>query len=115
MPKYKEYFKRMVDANQSLFDNFQKLHDEYTLNPDRLQKKFNQEGEKVLRVMREWENKLCSQSEKGGYGHFTTSLAEKFQNEIRKNFPKIDSVGIIVESSKPALKKIFNLKRIRLS
>jgi hypothetical protein len=119
MAKYKEYFRRMLEVEKELFDSFKRLHDEYALNPDKYQEQFNQEGEKVLKVIHDWENKLCMQSEKGGYGNFTTSLAEKFWGEIRKEFPEIDNVGIILQNDakpEPALatQNIFVIKKINL-
>src|SRR3989344_2525024 len=101
MAKYKEYYKKMLDQNKEIFENFRKLHDSYALNPDALQEQFNKEGEKILRIVRDWENKLCMQSEKAGYSTFTTGLSEKFQMEVRNHFPKIDSVGLIIENSEP--------------
>jgi hypothetical protein len=107
MTKYQEYFQKMVEANKESFASFQRLHDEYALNPDQNQEKFNHEGEKILNIVREWENKLCLQSEKGGYGKFTSNLSEKFQAEVKKTFPMIDHIGIIV--------KQFNFKKINLN
>jgi hypothetical protein len=108
MTKYQEYVKRMLEANKAAFDSFRLIHNEYAIaaDPDKLQDNFNEEGEKVMVIIREWEQKLCSQSEKAGFGSYTTSLAEKFQAEVKKEFPMIDHVGLIV--------KKFNLKKIEL-
>jgi len=102
----------MIEANKSEFEDFQKLHDRYVLSPDKNQTEYNKYGEKILVIIREWENKLCSQSEKGGYGVFTSNLADKFWGEVRKHYPKIDSVGLIVSKSPSSL---FNIKKIKLS
>lgn len=110
MTKYKEYFKRMLEANKELFDSFKKLHDKYSLDEEKWQDEFNKEGEKVLATVHEWENKLCSQSEKAGYGNYTTNLAEKFQAEVKSHFPLIDHVGIIVKKG-----EAFIIKKITLS
>lgn len=96
----------MLEGNKEFFEKFRELHNSYTLDQDKWQEEFNREGEKVLKVIHEWENKLCSQSEKGGYGVFTGNLAEKFQAEVKKEFPLIDHVGIIV--------KKFSIKKISL-
>ena len=69
--KYKQYFQKMLDDNKALFNDFQKLHDEYSLNQNGLQEKFNVEGEKVLEVVREYENRLCSNTERGIYNKFS--------------------------------------------
>lgn len=107
MTKYQDYYQRMVDTNKEAFKSFETLHNNYALDPDRLQDEFNRAGEKIMKIIREWEGKLCMQSEKGGYGTFTSNLAEKFQSEVRKHFPEIDSIGIIK-------KKPFSIKKIRL-
>lgn len=112
MTKYQQYFERMISLNKELFDNFKILHDQYAFNSDGLQEKFNLEGEKVLIVIRDWENKLCLQSEKGGYGHYTSSLAEKFWGEVRKQFPAIDNVGLKINSGKSTGDLPFSIKKI---
>jgi hypothetical protein len=107
MTKYREYYQKMLNNNEELFENFQRLHDRYALDEERWQEEFNKEGEKILNVVREYENKLCSQSEKGGYSHFTPKLAEKFKEEVRKHFSMIDHIGIKME--------VFALKKIKFS
>jgi hypothetical protein len=107
MTKYKEYFNRMVEENKELFDNFAKLHVDYGMDEEKFQEKFNRDGEKVLVIVHEWEDKLCSQSEKAGFGNYTGNLSEKFQEEVKSHFPLIDHIGIVV--NKFSLKKI-NLK-----
>ena len=113
--KYKEYVDRMLVQNKDVFDAFKKLHDEYEQDQDKLQDKFNKEGVIVTNLVREWENKLCRQSEKGGYSAFTPKLAEKFQLEVKKHFPLIDHVGIQVSYAPQAKDEPFLLKRIDLT
>jgi len=106
MPKYKEYVERMLAGNKELFEKYAALEGKYSQDEEAYQEEFNKLGEKVILVTKEWENKLCRQSEKAGYSSYTTALAEKFQNEVKKHFPLIDHVGVVV--------KKFTLKRIRL-
>ena len=106
MTKYKEYFERMITENKDIFDNFKVLHANYDLHGDKFQEEFNREGEKILALAHEWENRLCKTSEKAGYGGYTSNLAEKFQQELRSAFPLIDQVGIIV--------KKFTMPRIKI-
>ncbi|HJY98217.1 MAG TPA: hypothetical protein VJ227_00695 [Patescibacteria group bacterium] len=108
MTKYKEYFDRMVSENKEAFDAFTRVHFEYSTDENAHQESFNREGEKILKIIHEWEDKLCSQSEKAGFGNYTGGLAEKFQEEVRRHFPLIDHIGIIVKPS-------FSLKKIRLN
>jgi hypothetical protein len=95
----------MVAENKEAFDRFTDAHFEYSTDEDKFQEKFNNEGEEIIKIIREWENKLCSQSEKAGFGSYTGNLAEKFQEEVRSHFPLIDHIGIVV---KPA----FTLKKL---
>src|SRR5258708_2431087 len=97
----------MIANNKELFDEFKQIHDRYGLEQEVLQGELNKVGSKVQIVIRTWEDKLCGHSEGSGYASFTGGLAQKFQDEIRKHFPFIDSVGII---SEPA----FSLKKISL-
>lgn len=113
MTKYKEYFDKMVKANKDLFDKFANVHTDYGIDNDTYQEEFNKEGEKVLKLVHEWENRLCSHSEKAGYSNYTGNLAEKFQQEVKNHFPLIDHIGIIVKKSLP-IKSGFSLKKISL-
>lgn len=106
MPKYKEYFQRMLEVNKQAFDDFRKIHQQYSLNQDQFQDTFNQAGQKILAIISDWENKLCRQSEKAGFGNYTTNLAEKFQAEVKKEFPLIDCIGLIA--------KPFSIRKISL-
>lgn len=108
MVKYKLYVKEMLDQNKELFDRFRKIHDEYAQNQEEYQEKFNIEGKEVIQVVREYENRLCGKSERGVYGKFSATLAEKFKAEVRKYFPKIDFVGVTVST------KGFDIRRIKL-
>jgi len=106
MTKYKEYFDRMVQENKDAFDEFTKLHVDYGMDQEKHQQKFNADGAKILAIVHEWEDRLCRQSEKAGFGNYTTNLAEKFQEEVKKHFPLIDHIGIVT--------KKFEIKKIKL-
>ena len=106
MTKYKEYCQRMIETNKEALDEFKKIHALYGMNQDKWQEKFNEEGEKIVKLVKEWEDRLCKQSEKAGHGNYTGTLAEKFQAEIKKEFPLIDHVGLII--------KRFAIKKINL-
>jgi hypothetical protein len=103
----------MAETNKDLFDRFAKIHTAYSMNEEENQDEFNQIGSKVLKVIHDWENKLCFQSEKAGYGTYTGNLAEKFQAEIKNHFPLIDHVGVIIKTP-PNEASNFTLKKIVL-
>ena len=84
----------MIDENKKAFDVFQILHDKYALNPDELQEEYNVEGEKILVIVREYENKVCANQGRGMYNKFSHNLADKFHKEVLKTFPMIDHIGL---------------------
>ncbi len=84
----------MLEYNHDLFVEFKKIHDKFVDDPDSVKEEFNREGEKVLRIMRRYENQLCGKSESGMFSKYSTNLSEKFWDEIRVHFPKIDHVGM---------------------
>jgi len=96
----------MISENKEVFEKFTQKHFEYSINQEKYQEEFNKEGEKILEIIHEWEDKLCRKSEKAGFGNYTTNLAEKFQAEVRSHFPLIDHIGLIVNK--------FSLKKIKL-
>ena len=106
MTKYKEYFDKMVSENKEVFGKFPRAHFEYSIDNDKNQENFNKEEENVLKIIHEWEDRLCKQSEKAGFGSYTVNLAEKFQAEVKSHFPLIDHIGIVVNK--------FSLKKINL-
>lgn len=87
----------MLQTNKDLFESFAVVHEKYSRDQEANRNEYNRLGARVLEAIQEWENKLCSQSEKGGYSSFTPKLAEKFRNEVRRHFPLIDHIGIIPE------------------
>jgi len=96
----------MVSENKEVFGKFTRAHFEYSIDNDKNQENFNKEGENVLKIIHEWEDRLCKQSEKAGFGSYTVNLAEKFQAEVKSHFPLIDHIGIVVNK--------FSLKKINL-
>lgn len=105
--KYKVYFQKMLEENKKAFDEFTKAHFEYSTNQEKYQENFNKVGEETLKLINEYENRLCKSSEGAGYGTYTGSLAEKFRNEVKSHFPLIDHIGIIPEPK-------MLIKRIRV-
>lgn len=84
----------MCEENKLLFDEFKKYHDILDLNNISVRNKFNELGQKVLRVVRRYENELCAKSENSGFGRYSENLSEKFWQEVRTYFPKIDNINI---------------------
>ena len=94
MQKYQTIFNLMLEENRELFDNFKQVHDAFVLAPDTNKERFNQIGSEILDIIRHYERRLCGKSESGQYGKFSSNLSQRFWDEIRKLYPKIDFVGI---------------------
>jgi hypothetical protein len=106
--KYKEYVDTMYEVHKEEFENFKEIHSKYALEPDKYQDEYNEKGKPIQEILLEYEDKLCRQSEKGGYGVYTSKLAEKFREEVKKTFPEIEKIGI-------KRKKAFSLGQIKPS
>jgi len=94
MTKSQQYFQDMMEYNKDVFAEFKKIHDDYAKIPEKFQEEFNQQGEHILRIIRKYENLLCSSSENSGFGKYSSNLADTFWELIRKTFPKIDFIGV---------------------
>jgi hypothetical protein len=94
MTKSQQVFQDMMEYHTAVFTSFKKVHDDYEKDPQKYQQQLNEEGEQVLLIIRKYENILCAHSESGRYGKFSSKTADKFWSFIRKQFPKIDCVGL---------------------
>lgn len=92
--KFKQVYDLMIKQNQEVFDSFKAVHDNFVLDPKKYQEEFNLEGYDIQDLIRKYENILCGKSENGGFGKFSSNLAEKFHAEVKKIFPKIDHIGL---------------------
>jgi hypothetical protein len=95
MVKYKKAFNEMLEDNQTLFNTFKQTHDNYAKDKQTYQNDFNEQGTKALRVIRRYENALCAKSENTSFGKFSSSLSDKFWEEVRAYLPLIDQVSIV--------------------
>lgn len=92
MSKYKEYFQEMVMQNKEVFDAFKKLHDNYVRDPKKFQKEFEAQRAEMMLLIQRHINRLCMKMESGKYGKFSSTLADKFWQEVRIHLPKIDEL-----------------------
>lgn len=119
MTKHKQIFNQMLEENQEIFADFEKIHTRYDLDSKTWQEKFNEIGQPVVELIKKYENKLCRHSEKGKYANFSAGLAEKFWELAREQFPKIDFVGVKISKpqgsadSSPPIND-FEIKKISL-
>lgn len=100
----------MLRENTEAFEAFRKVHEEYSKDTS-LQEKFNEVGKPVVGIIKDYEDKLCRGSEAGGYAQYSGNLAEKFWSEVKREFPLIDRVGVVI---KTAPTDTFELKKIDL-
>ncbi len=100
MPKYKQYYQKMIDENKDLFFKFLNIHDKFKADKLKWSDQFNEVGRDVMDVIRDWERRLCSAMGKGQYSSYSHRLADKFKDEVRKDYELIDLVGVKVKKTK---------------
>ncbi len=93
MVKYKKQFKIMLEENEFIFKEFKLIHDEFVANRKE-REEFDEKGGKVLRIIRRYEDMLCAKSENSGFGRYSENLSEKFWEEVRSYFPRIDDITL---------------------
>lgn len=91
--KYKEYYEMMTKQHSELLEKFKEIHDQYVEQPEKWRDEFNTVGAEVVEIMRDFELRLCSNSQGGQYSKYASNLADKFWDHIRKTYSKIDFVG----------------------
>lgn len=94
MAKYKQHVQDMLSVHETVFAEFKKIHDKYVVDPKKYQEAYNEKGREILPLLQRWENSLCAKSESGKYGKFSSTLADKFREEVKVYFPKIDYIGM---------------------
>lgn len=84
----------MWEAHKEILESFLVIHDKFKSNKKAYTKEFNEQGKAVREIMEEWDKKLCTQMERGKNGVFSSKVSEKFWNEVKKDFPLIEFVGV---------------------
>lgn len=96
VPKYKQFYQLMIENHGRVFKKFKPIHDAFVADPEKNADEFHTQGRQVLDIVRDWERRLCHGMEKGQYASYSAGLAEKFWDQVRVEFPKIDEVGVKV-------------------
>ncbi len=94
MTKYQQLITELYRDHAEEMNSFQKIHDLYMEDQKKHQDEFNRQGESVMDLLHFYERQLCGKSERSGMGVYSSKLAEKFWDEIKKKLPMIDFVGV---------------------
>ncbi len=89
-PKYKKMFDEMMEKNKALFAEYCDLQAKYDGHPKKYAEELSEMQRKVLRVIKSTENGLCARTETTGRGNYSTALADKFWEEVRAVFPRVE-------------------------
>ncbi|MCS7317646.1 MAG: hypothetical protein NZZ41_04970 [Candidatus Dojkabacteria bacterium] len=97
MSLYLRLFNQMLEENKELFNEFKQLNQDFDINKSNpeFRLRFNKIGEKILDIIRRYENILCSRTESNASKYiYSSRLSEMFWKLARKNFKYIDEVGM---------------------
>lgn len=84
----------MIKANEAEFASFRDIHDKFVNDRKTYQEEFDREGFKILEIVKQYEDILTLKTDRGTYSKFSTNLSDKFRDQVRAFFPKIDFVGV---------------------
>lgn len=93
-PKFRKVLQDTYALHAELFDALRPVHDSYAKDRAGTQDEFNRLGDPVMVILKEAEQRLCRQSENGGYGQYSSKLADKFWSEVKKDWPYIEWIGV---------------------
>lgn len=94
MTKYQAYYQKMWETHKTLLSEFLDTHDKFKSDRKKYSKEYNDKGKAVREIMEEWDARLCQQMERGQNAVFSSKVSEKFWNEVKKDFPLIEFVGV---------------------
>ncbi len=100
MTKHDRYYQLMSDQNSQLLAQFDLIHHQFQTQPSsQVAQQFHAIGRDVRDVVYAWERRLCAGMERGVHGQYSQSVSQKFWDLVRKRYPLIDQVGLIVKKA----------------
>jgi len=100
MTKYKEFYKKLISEHQEEFSEFKKIHDLFAENRMKYQDDYNRQGSDIVDLINLYEKRLCSKMEGSKNSVYSANIAEKYREEIKKDYPLIDLVGVRLSFAK---------------
>lgn len=97
--KYSQFYDLLWENNKDLLDEFKIIHDAYRDGDASKEEEFHTVGLKVLDKIRDWDRRLCAGMGRGQFSQYSQKLSEKFWDRARKDFSKIDEVGVRVRKA----------------
>lgn len=91
--KFKQVYDEMLKLHEKEFEAFQEIHDGYRQDRKKWSSKFHQEGKKLLDIIRTHESRLCASTERTRPA-YSARLAERFKEEVKKQLPLLDMIGV---------------------
>ena len=84
----------MITEHEEDFKEFKKIHDLFAKDRMKYQDEYNTQGSDIVDLINLYEKRLCSKMEGSKNSVYSANLAEKFREEIKKDYPLIDLVGV---------------------
>ena len=95
--KYKRIFEEIWEKDKELFQNFFLLNNDYADAKKRtkVEDEFQKVGKQIKELLQKGEDELCRQMEKSSHRAFSSKVADKYWDEVRRYFKYIDMVGVV--------------------
>ncbi len=100
MTKHDRYYQLMSDQNVDLLARFDQIHHQFQTqaNPE-VAAQFHAVGRDVRDLIYSWERRLCAGMERGVHGQYSQGVSQKFWDLVRRRYPLIDQVGLIIKKA----------------
>lgn len=90
----------MISKHEEEFKEFKKIHDLFAKDRMKYQDDYNRQGSDIVDLINLYEKRLCSKMEGSKNSVYSANLAEKYREEIKKDYPLIDLVGVRLSFAK---------------
>ena len=97
MVKYKQVYIDTLKAHRAEFESFRVIHDLFKADQKKYSKHYNIQGKKIRDYLDRAVNILCGKTESSGHGAFSSVLADRFWEEVRRDYPMVDFIGVTFE------------------
>ena len=94
--KSQKFYELLKTNQEAAYNEFSRIHAAFAAEPDKYRDEFNRVGRDFVSLVRSYERRLCAGMERTNNSMYSTGVSETYWKLVRKDFPLIDQVGVVV-------------------